>query len=94
MSAHHDGERPDFCGPEYIRIARCLGASFDDTLMNGPELVHVIALVGSAARIQKGKQAGNQQRGFVMRNGVRPGEYCTCFTVETATVGKEYGVFR
>ena len=94
MAAHHDSKGPDFCGPKDIRIAGRFGAAFDDALVDGPELVHVVALIGSAAGIEKRKQTGNQQRGLVMRDGVWTGKYRTCLTVKTAAVCEKYRVLR
>ena len=93
MPAHNDSESADFGGPEHLRITCGLGAAFDDTLMDGAELIHVVALVGAAAGVEEREQAGDQERGFVVGNGVRPGEDGAGLAVEAAAIGEEDGIF-
>ena len=53
VSTHHQRERPYSGWPKDIRVARGLRAALDDALMDGAELVEVIALVRAAAGIEE-----------------------------------------
>ena len=92
MPAHDDGEGPDLGGPEHVGVAAGLGAALDDALVDRPELVHVVALVGAAAGVEEGEQARDQEGGFVVRDGVRPGEDGAGLAVEAAAIGEEDGI--
>ena len=47
MSSHHERERTHACGPKNIGVRSRFGASFEDTLMDRAELVHVVALIAA-----------------------------------------------
>ena len=53
MASHNERERADTCRPKNIRVARGLGATFHHPLVNRAELIHVIALVGAGAGVEK-----------------------------------------
>ena len=57
--------------------------------MDGPELVHVVALVRSAAGVHEREHARDQQGGLVMRHGEGPGEDGAGLSVLSLTVAEE-----
>ena len=47
VTAHHQTERTHFARPQQVTVARRLGATFGYTLMNRPQLVHVVTLIAA-----------------------------------------------
>ena len=72
-----------------IGIAAELATAQVDALMDRTGLIHVVALVRAAACIEKREIPGDQQRGPVMRNRVRPGKHGTGLAVRTMAVSEE-----
>lgn len=57
--------------------------------MDGPELVHVVALVRAAAGVHEREHARNQQGGLMMRHGEGPGEDGAGLSVLSLAVAEE-----
>ena len=53
VASHHKGESPHARRPEYVGIGRGLRAPLQHALVDGTQLVHVVALVGSAAGVHE-----------------------------------------
>ena len=47
MPSHHERERTHACGPKNIGVRSRFRASFEDTLMDRAELVHVVTLIAA-----------------------------------------------
>jgi len=92
VPSHDQGEGADACRPEQIGVAGGLGAPFDDSMVNGPQFVHVVTLVGTAARVTEREQSGNKQGGLVVRDGKGAGEDAAGLPVKALTVAEEKGV--
>ena len=45
VASQNQGESTNLGGPQNIRVAGGLGSPLNDALVNGTELVHVIALI-------------------------------------------------
>ena len=60
--------------------------------MNGPQLVHVVALVGTRTGIHEREHARNEQRRLVVRHGERTGKDGTRLTVLALAIAEEQGV--
>ncbi len=61
--------------------------------MSWPKFVHMVALIGTAAGVQEGKQTGNQQSGFVVCYSVGTGKNRARLAVKAAAIGKKDRVF-
>ena len=92
MSSYHERERTHACGPKNIGVRSRFGASFEDTLMDRAELVHVVTLIAARAGIHEGVHARNKEGGFVVGNGKRAGKNSACFTILTLAVAEEKAV--
>ena len=60
VTPHDEREGTDTCGPEDVGVGRGLRTALHDTLMDGPELVHVVALIRSRASVHEGELAGDK----------------------------------
>ena len=89
MSSHHQRKRTYLCRPQQIRIRGSLGPSLHNALVYRPQLIHMVALVGTGACIHKGEHSGDQQSGLVMSHRVRSGEYRACLTVLSLAVAEK-----
>ena len=65
---------------------------FGHALMDGSELIHVVALVRAGACVHKREESGDEEARLVHRDGVRPGENGGCLAVLACAVGEEEGV--
>ncbi|MPM27099.1 hypothetical protein SDC9_73604 [bioreactor metagenome] len=57
--------------------------------MNGPQFIHVVALIGSGAGVHKRKHTGYQQRGFMMGYRIRPGKKGTSFAILSLAIAEK-----
>ena len=57
--------------------------------MDGPQLVHVVALVGAASGVHEGEHAGDKKGALVVGNGERAGKDCAGLAVFPVAVGEE-----
>ena len=57
--------------------------------MDRAQLIHVVGLVGTAARVHEGEMSRDEQRGLVVRYRERPGEDCAGLSVFTLAIGEE-----
>ncbi len=89
---HDQGKGADLGRPENIGITRGLCPPFHHSLVNRAQFVHMVALVGSGAGVHEGEHAGNQQSGFMMRHGIRPGKNRTGLPVLSLAIAEEKGV--
>jgi len=92
VAAHDKGEGAYTGGPEDIGIGRCLGAALHNALMDGPQLVHVVTLVGAASGVHEREHAGNEEGALVVGDGERAGENGAGLAVFPLAVGEEEAV--
>ena len=89
MAPHDERESTHAGRPQDIRVGRSLGATLQRTLVNGAELVHVIALVRARTGIHKREHTGNEQRRLVVRHSERSGKDSTRLTILSLAVAEE-----
>ena len=89
MTSHYQRESSDTCRPQDIGIRSSLRSPFHRSLMDRPQLIHVVALIGSRTCIHKREHSGNQQSRFMMCHGERTCENSTCFTVLSLAITKK-----
>ena len=89
MSSHDEREGADACGPEDVAVARRLGTALHCALVDGSELVHVVALVAAAACVHEREQACDEERRLVVRHGEGAGKDGAGFAVLLLAVAEE-----
>jgi hypothetical protein len=90
--SHDGGERAHPGGPRQVGEGTGLDTALEDALMDRPELVHVIALVGAAPGVEEGNAGGDQERRSVMRYRVWTREQRDDFAVVPFAIGEEGAV--
>ena len=94
VTTHDQAKSTDARRPQDIRVGGGLTTTLYDALVNGAELVKVVALVRSTARIEERVVASDQEATLVHRNGKGTGKDGTRLAVFTLTIGKEKRVVR
>ncbi len=94
VAPHHQSECANTCWPQQIRVASGFAAALSHALMNWAKFVHVIALVRARTSIQKREHARNEQRRFVVRNGVRTSKNGGRLAVHALAIGKKERIER
>ena len=86
---HDERESPYPGGPQHVGVAGSLRPALDHTLVDGPQLVHVVTLVRPAAGIQEREHAGNEQARLVHGHRVGAGKDGAGLAVLALTVAEE-----
>ena len=94
MTPHNQAESPDTRRPQDIGVGGGLATTLYDALVNGTELVQVVALVRATARIEERVVTSDQQTTLVHRDCKGTRKDGTSLTVFALTVGKEERVMR
>ena len=89
VTPHDEAKSTNTRWPQDIRIGGGLAATLYDPLVNGAELVQVVALVRATARIKEGVVTSDQKATLVHRNGKGTCKDGTSLTVFALTVRKE-----
>ena len=92
VPSHHQRERSHPRGPEHVGVGCGLGAPLQDALVDGAELVHMVALVGTGPGVHKREHPRDEQRRFVVRHGEGPCEDGAGLAVLAVAVAEEQGV--
>ena len=94
MTPHNQAESPDTRRPQDIGVGGGLATTLYDALVNGAELVQVVALVRATARIEERVVTSDQQTTLVHRDGKGSCKDGTSLSVFALTIGKEKRVVR
>ena len=92
MPAHHQRKRTDTGRPQDIGIGGRFGAPLQDALVDGAQLVHVVALVGAGTGVHEGEFAGNKQGTLVVGHRERTGKNGAGLTVLSLAIAEEEGI--
>ena len=89
VSSGHNRKNAGAGRQQHIGVAAELTPAQMHALMHRPGLIHVVALIGPAAGVEKRKIPGDQQRRAVMRHRIRSGEHRARFAVIAMAVGEK-----
>ena len=92
VAPHDERESTDTGRPENVGVGSGLGTALQRALMDGAQLIHVVALIGTGTGVHKREHTGNEQGGLVVRHRERPGKDGTGLAVLALTVAEEQGV--
>ena len=92
VASHNEGESSHLGRPEYIGVRGGLGSPLHNALMHRPQLVHMVALVGTGTGVHKREHTGNQQGGFVVSDCEWTGENCASLPVLSLAVAEKEGI--